>query len=48
VADGYYIMTDVLPKGKHEIHYKSSLTCEGEDCLEPNHEADIKYTLTVE
>ena len=48
VADGHYIMTDVLPKGKHEIHYKSSLTCEGEDCLEPNHEADIKYTLTVE
>jgi len=48
VADGYYIITDVLPKGKHEIHYKSSLTSEGEDHLEPNFEQDIKYTLTVE
>jgi hypothetical protein len=48
VADGHYILTDVLPKGKHEIHYKSSLTCEGEDCLEPRYEQDIKYTLTVE
>jgi hypothetical protein len=48
VADGYYIITDVLPKGKHEVHYKSSLTCQGEDCLEPNFEQDIKYALTVE
>jgi hypothetical protein len=48
VADGHYILTDVLPKGKHEIHYKSSLTCEGEDCLDSNSEEDIKYTLTVE
>jgi len=48
VADGYYIITDVLPKGKHEVHYKSSLRCEGEDCFEPEFEQDIKYALTVE
>ena len=48
VADGHYILTDVLPKGKHEVHYKSSLRCEGENCFEPEFEQDIKYTLTVE
>ena len=48
VADGHYIITDVLPKGKHEIHFKSSLTNQGEDCLEPNFETDVKYTLIVE
>ena len=47
VADGYYIMTDVLPKGKHEVHYKSSLICPGVDCLEPNFAQDVKYTLVV-
>jgi hypothetical protein len=47
VADGYFIMTDVLPKGKHEIHFKSSLICPGVDCLEPNFAQDTKYTLTV-
>ena len=45
VADGYYIMIDVLPEGKHEIHYKSSLLCPGVDCLEPNFVQDVKYTL---
>jgi hypothetical protein len=48
VADGHYIITDVLSKGKHEIHFKSSLTNQGEDCLEPNFETDVKYTLIVE
>jgi len=48
VADGHYIITDVLPKGKHEIHYKSSLRCDGANCYEPNFAQDIKYTLTVE
>jgi hypothetical protein len=47
VADGYYIMTDVLPKGKHEVHFKSSLICPGVDCLEPNFAQDTKYLLTV-
>jgi len=47
VADGYYIITDVLPKGKHEIHFKSSLICPGVDCLAPNFAQDVKYTLTV-
>jgi hypothetical protein len=48
VADGHYILTDVLPRGKHEIHFKSSLRCEGQDCYEPEFAQDIKYTLTVE
>jgi hypothetical protein len=48
VADGHYILTDVLPEGKHEVHYKSSLRCNGANCYEPNFEQDIKYTLTVE
>jgi hypothetical protein len=47
VADGYYIMTDVLPEGKHEIHYKSSLLCPEVDCLEPNFVQDVKYSLIV-
>ena len=48
VADGYYIITDVLPKGEHEIHFKSNLTSEEENPLEPHFETDVKYTLTVE
>ncbi len=48
VADGYYIITEPLPKGKHEIHFKSSLICPGVDCLEPNFAQDIKYTLLAE
>jgi hypothetical protein len=48
VADGYYVITEILPKGKHEIHFKSSLICPGADCLEPNYAQDIKYTLLVE
>jgi len=47
VADGYYLMTDVLPKGNHEIHFKSSLICPGAECLEPNFAQDVKYTLIV-
>jgi len=47
VADGHYIITDVLPKGKHEIHFKSSLRCDGIDCYEPQFEQDITYTITV-
>jgi hypothetical protein len=47
VADGYYIMTDVLPKGKHEIHFKSSLRCPEVDCPEPTFAQDVKYTLMV-
>jgi hypothetical protein len=48
VADGHHIITDILPKGKHEIHFKSSLRCEGQDCYESEFEQDVKYTITVE
>jgi hypothetical protein len=33
-ADGYYIMTDPLPKGNHTVHYKSSLSCLDPGCAE--------------
>jgi hypothetical protein len=45
VADGYYIMTDPLPKGNHTVHYKSSLSCLDPGCAEPNFAQDIKYNI---
>jgi hypothetical protein len=45
VADGYYIMTDPLPKGNHTVHYKSSLSCLEPGCAEPNFAQDIKYNI---
>jgi hypothetical protein len=48
VADGYYIMTDPLPKGNNTIYYKSSLSCLDPDCAEPNFAQDIKYNIIVE
>jgi hypothetical protein len=44
-ADGYYIMTDPLPKGNHTVHYKSSLSCLDPGCAEPNFAQDIKYNI---
>jgi hypothetical protein len=46
VADGYYIITTPLPKGTHTVHYRSSLECKGNDCLEkkPFHQ-DIECTI---
>jgi hypothetical protein len=48
VADGYYIMTDPLPKGNHTVHYKSSLSCLDPGCAEPNFAQDIKYNILAE
>jgi hypothetical protein len=48
VADGYYIMTDPLPKGNHTVHYKSSLSCLEPGCAEPNFAQDIKYNIIAE
>ena len=48
VADGYYIITEVLPKGNHEIHFKSSLTCQGANCMEPHFDTDVTYKITVQ
>jgi hypothetical protein len=48
VADGYYIMTDPLPKGNHTVHYKSSLSCLDPGCAEPNFAQDINYNIITE
>jgi hypothetical protein len=48
VADGYYIMTDPLPKGNHTVHWKSSLSCLDPGCAEPNFAMDIKYNILAE
>jgi hypothetical protein len=48
VADGYYIITEPLPKGNHTIEYKSSLICPGTECLQPNFAQDIKYNIIAE
>ena len=45
VADGYYIMTDPLPKGNHTVHWKSSLACVDPGCAEPNFAMDINYNI---
>ena len=48
VADGYYVITDPLPKGNYTVTYKSSLICPGTDCLQPNFAQDLNYKLVVE
>ena len=47
VADGYYVITEPLPKGNYSISYKSSLICPGTDCLQPNFAQDVNYKLAV-
>jgi len=47
VADGYYIITEVLPEGNHEIRFKSSLACQGANCFEPHFNTDVTYKITV-
>ena len=48
VADGHYIITEPLPRGNHTVHYKSSLTCEGTDCVDHKFSQDIKYNIIAE
>jgi hypothetical protein len=48
VADGHYIITKPLPKGEYDVHYKSSLTCDGAECLERKFDQDIKYRIIAE
>jgi hypothetical protein len=48
VADGYYVITEPLPKGNYTVTYKSSLICPGADCLQPNFAQDLNYKLIVE
>jgi len=45
VADGFYILTQQLPKGTYPIHFKSSLICTQPDCDTPNFAQDITYTI---
>jgi hypothetical protein len=47
-ADGYYVITEPLQKGNYTVHYKASLYCPGEGCLETNFVQDINYTITAE
>jgi hypothetical protein len=47
-ADGYYVITEPLPKGNYRVHYKSSLYCPGEGCLETNFLQDIKYNIIAQ
>jgi hypothetical protein len=47
-ADGYYVITEPLPKGNYTVTYKSSLICPGTDCLQPNFAQDLNYKLIVE
>jgi hypothetical protein len=48
VVDGYYVITEPLPKSTYNIQYKSNLICAGTDCVEPNFAQDVKYTITVQ
>ena len=48
VADGYYIITQPVTKGKYNIEFKASLICPGADCLAPNFAQDVKYTIIVD
>ena len=47
VADGYYVITEPVPKGNYSLTYKSSLICPGTDCLQPNFAQDVNYKLAV-
>lgn len=47
VADGYYLVTQNLTKGTHEINYFSEIRCPMGDCA-TNFSEDLTYTLIVE
>ena len=46
VADGYYVITEPLPKGTYSIHYKGTIT-DPTSTPPINYSPDIKYTLIV-
>jgi hypothetical protein len=48
VADGFYIITELLAKSTYTIQFKSSLICPGTECLQPNFAQDVKYTIIVQ
>lgn len=47
VADGYYLITQNLTKGIHEINYFSEIKCPMGDCA-TNFSEDLTYTIIVE
>lgn len=47
VGDGYYLITEPVPKGNYTIIYKSSILCMGLDCTEQSFAQDITYKLIV-
>jgi hypothetical protein len=48
IADGYYIITEPLPKGTYTITYKSSLENPEAEYTASNFVQDIKYTVIAE
>jgi hypothetical protein len=48
VADGYHVITEILPRGTYTLNFKGSLICPGTECLAPNFAEDVKFTLVVE
>jgi hypothetical protein len=46
-ADGFYIITEPLPKGTYTIQYESAI-CKGVGCLETNFAQNIVYTIIAE
>lgn len=47
VADGYYLITQNISKGVHEINYFSDIRCPMGECY-TNFSEDVTYTLIVE
>jgi hypothetical protein len=45
VSDGYWVILEPLSAGKHDIHFKASLTNPTTDILFYND--DLKYTINV-
>lgn len=46
VSDGYWVILEPLPPGKHDIHFKASLTNPTTGIL--FYSDDLKYTVNVE
>jgi hypothetical protein len=46
VSDGYWVILEPLPPGKHDIHFKASLTNPTTGII--SYSDDLKYTVNVE
>jgi len=47
VADGFYVITQPIPKGTYNIQYESAI-CKGVGCSQTNFAQNVVYTIIAQ